>query len=314
MDFSGKKLFVAPLAGVSDTVFRTICREHGADAVVSEMVSAEGLFYRSKATASLLSFKESEHPIGIQLFGAKPDHMARAAEFVAKTAHPDFIDLNSGCPVAKVVGKNGGASLLKDIKLFVDMVRALVGAASVPVSVKIRSGWQEHEWVDVEFAQAAAACGASAVFLHPRSKTMGFSGHSYWERIALVKKAVSIPVIGNGDIVTAQDGCDMFAQTGCDSIMIGRGALGNPWIFSQVALALRGEPAPPPSSAERITAALDHIARYVKAYGEKKAAADLKKHVSWYIKGLKGASSLRARIFESRTTGELKTVLAELSV
>jgi tRNA-dihydrouridine synthase B len=240
--------------------------------------------------------------------------MARAAEFVENAVHPDFIDLNSGCPVAKVVGKNGGASLLKDIRLFRDMVRALVGAVSIPVSVKLRSGWQEHEWVDVEFARAAAECGAAAIVLHPRSKTMGFSGRSYWERIAVVKNAVGIPVIGNGDICTAKDGCDMFEQTGCDSVMIGRGAFGNPWLFSQIKLALRGEPVSLPSSSERVAAALDHVARYAQTYGEKKAAADLKKHVSWYLKGMDGASSLRTRIFLSTTTRELTAVLEELSV
>jgi tRNA-dihydrouridine synthase B len=314
MDFSGNKLFLAPLAGISDTVFRGLCKENGADVVMSEMVSAEGLFHRSRATASLLHFAESERPIGVQLFGAKPDHMARAAEYVEKSVHPDFMDLNSGCPVSKVVKKNGGASLLKDLRLFKEMVRAMVGAASVPISVKIRSGWHEHEWVDVEFAQAAVECGAQAVILHPRSKTMGFSGHSYWDRIAFVKKAVSVPVIGNGDICAPRDGCDMFARTGCDSIMVGRGALGNPWIFSQIRMALDGRPIAPVDSRRKIATALDHIARFTKVYGEKRAAADLKKHLSWYIKGISGATSLRARIFQSRTTNDLKMVLSELSI
>jgi tRNA-dihydrouridine synthase B len=315
MDFSGKKLFLAPLAGISDFVFRGICKEHGADVVMSEMVSAEGLFYKSKPTTALLRFTESERPVGIQLFGAKPDHMAHAAEYVQKTVRPDFIDLNSGCPVPKVVGKNGGASLLKDLRLFKELVRAMVGAVSIPISVKIRSGWDEHKWVDIEFAQAAVDCGAKAVILHPRSKTMGFSGHSYWDRIAVVKKAVPVPVIGNGDVCTPQDGRDMFAQTGCDSIMVGRGALGNPWIFSQIKYALSGDrPVLSVSSQQRIATALDHILRFTNAYGEKKADADLKKHVSWYVKGLAGAASVRSRIFQSKTTIELKTVLAELSV
>jgi tRNA-dihydrouridine synthase B len=309
MDFSGKKLFLAPLAGITDTVFRSICREHGADVVMSEMISAEGLFYKSKATQSLLCFDEAQRPIGIQLFGAKPDHMAIAAEYVEKTAHPDFIDLNSGCPVAKVVTKNGGASLLKDLKLFKEMVRAMVGAVSVPVSVKIRSGWNEHQWVDEEFAAAADQCGAAAVILHPRSKTMGFSGHSYWERIAVVKKSCSVPVIGNGDICTAQDGCDMFSQTNCDSIMVGRGALGNPWLFSQIRQALDNQPVIQQTAQQRIATALEHVERFTKTHGEKKAAADLKKHASWYIKGLNCAASLRTAIFHATTTTELKGVL-----
>lgn len=314
MDFSGKKLFCAPLAGITDTVFRCICRENGADVVMSEMVSAEGLFYRSKPTTSLLLFSEAERPFGIQLFGAKPGHMAKAAEFVQKTAQPDFIDLNSGCPVPKVVTKNGGAALLKDIRLFRELVKALVGAVSVPVSVKIRSGWFEHRWVDVEFAQAASDCGAQAVILHPRSKTMGFSGHSYWDRISLVKKAVGVPVIGNGDICSAEDALSMFSLTLCDSIMIGRGALGNPWLFSQIRSVLDKRKPAPVTPRRRIDAALAHLKRFTAAYGEKRSAAEMKKHVSWYIKGLPRAAALRTKIFTAKTTGDLKTVLEEFSI
>ena len=312
MDFSGKKLFLAPMAGITESVFRTLCREYGADVVMSEMVSAEGLFYRSKGTDALLHFEDRERPIGIQLFGAKPDHMARAAEHVQKRANPDFIDLNSGCPVPKVVKKNGGASLLKDLRLFKELVSIMVKAASVPVSVKIRSGWSEHHWVDVEFAQAAEACGASAVILHPRSKSMGFSGHSYWERIAVVKESVKVPVVGNGDILSEQDAQEMFSQTGCDSVMIGRGAMGNPWIFSRIKALLSHKPVQMPTVKERIETALEHIHRYKKIYGEKKAAAEMKKQTSWYIRGLPGASGLRARIFRAKATGEITAALEEL--
>jgi tRNA-dihydrouridine synthase B len=309
MDFSGKKLFCAPLAGISDMVFRSMCREHGADVVVSEMVSAEGLFYRSKATDALLRFDEKERPIGIQLFGAKPDHMAYAADHVQKTTAPDFMDLNAGCPAPKVVRKNGGASLLKDIALFRQLVTVMVKGSSVPVSVKIRSGWTERVWVDVEFAQAAVDCGASAVIVHPRSKTMGFSGHSYWERIAVVKKAVSVPVVGNGDILTELDAQTMFAQTGCDSVMIGRGAMGNPWIFSRIKAFLADKPVCPPTAQERVKTALVHIRRFRETHGEKKAAAEMKKHVSWYMRGLPGASALRSGIFRVKTTGEIEMAL-----
>jgi tRNA-dihydrouridine synthase B len=257
----------------------------------------------------LLLFSDAERPIGIQLFGAKPDHMAKAAEFVQKTVRPDFIDLNSGCPAPKVVTKNGGAALLKDIRLFMELVKALVGAVSVPVSVKIRSGWFEHRWVDVEFAQAAVDCGAQAIILHPRSKTMGFSGHSYWDRISLVKKSVGVPVIGNGDICSAEDALSMFSRTLCDSIMIGRGALGNPWLFSQIRSVLDKRKFSPVSPRRRIEAALSHVERFTAAYGEKRSAAEMKKHVSWYIKGLPGAASLRTKIFTAKTTAILNAVL-----
>jgi tRNA-dihydrouridine synthase B len=305
MDFKGKKLFLAPLAGISEPVFRTLCREHGADVVMSEMVSAEGLFYKSKATDQLLCFENRERPIGIQLFGAKPDHMAYAVEHVQKTANPDFIDLNSGCPVPKVAKKNGGASLLRDLSLYMGLLKAMVNAASVPITVKIRSGWNEHQWVDVEFAQAAEACGVSAIIVHPRSKSMGFSGHSYWERITAVKKSVKIPVVGNGDILSEQDSSTMFSQTGCDSVMIGRGALGNPWIFSCTKAFLSNKPVQQPSAQERILAAFDHFQKFKKMYGEKKTTADIKKHLSWYFRGLPGASSLRSSIFQAKTTGEI---------
>ena len=309
MDFSGKKLFLAPLAGISDTVFRGICKEHGADVVMSEMVSAEGLYYKSKPTAALLHFVEAERPIGIQLFGARPDHMAAAADYVSKTANPDFIDLNSGCPVPKVVKKNGGASLLRDLTVFRNLVKAIVSSVSVPVSVKLRSGWNEHEWVDIEFAQAAVDCGAKAIILHPRSKTMGFSGHSYWERIAVVKKSVSVPVIGNGDVATARDGCNMLSQTGCDSIMIGRGALGNPWLFSQIKCAMLNQPVSEITPRQRIEIALSHLALFAKVHGERKAAADLKKHISWYVKGLPCAATMRTKIFHSATAKALQEIL-----
>ena len=300
------------MAGITESAFRILCKEHGADVVMSEMVSAEGLFYRSKGTDALLHFENQERPIGIQLFGAKPDHMARAAEHVQKRANPDFIDLNSGCPVPKVVKKNGGASLLRDLRLFKELVSVIVKAASVPVSVKIRSGWSENHWVDVEFAQAAEACGASAVILHPRSKSMGFSGHSYWERIAVVKKSVKVPVVGNGDILSEQDAQEMFSQTGCDSVMIGRGAMGNPWIFSRIKALLSNKPVQKPTVNERIETAFEHIRRYKKLYGEKKAAAEMKKHAAWYIRGLAGASGLRAKIFRAKTTGEITAALQEL--
>jgi tRNA-dihydrouridine synthase B len=312
MDFTGKKLFLAPMAGVSDSVFRRICRERGADVVVSEMVSAEGLHYRSAATGSLLQFDELERPIGIQLFGARPERLAEAAEHIQKTVAPDFVDLNAGCPVGKVVKKNGGASLLKDLRLFSQLVRALVKAVSLPVTVKMRSGWAENAWVDIEFAQAAEDCGASAIVLHPRSKTMGFSGHSYWERIALVKKAVRIPVVGNGDIVSERDAARMFDETGCDSVMVGRGALGNAWIFCRIKDFLAGRPMCVPDASERVAAACEHIRRCREAYGERKSAADMKKHASWYVRGLPQSSAVRSAIFAAKTSLEIEQALQRL--
>jgi tRNA-dihydrouridine synthase B len=305
MNFTNNKLLLAPLAGITDSVFRGICKGHGADIVMSEMVSAEGLFYKSKMTESLLFFKEHERPIGIQLFGSNPDHLAFAADVVQKKFNPDFIDLNSGCPAPKIAGKNGGSCLLKDINLFSTILSTMVKAISIPLTVKIRSGWFEHEWVDVEFSQAAQTAGVSAITVHPRSKTMGFSGHSYWERIAIVKKAVSIPVIGNGDILTPDDALRMFSETGCDSVMIGRGALGNPWLFSQIKQAMDKNPVHLPTAQEKIDTAISHVHIFLERNGERQTVCDCKKHASWYLKGLNGSSALRSRIFTANSTQEI---------
>jgi tRNA-dihydrouridine synthase B len=313
MVFTGKKIFLAPLAGISDTIFRTICKEYGADVVISEMISAEGIFYNSKATKELLYFKETERPFGIQIFGANPLKMAKAAEYIQRAVNPDFIDINSGCPVPKVVKKNGGAALLKDINLFKNIVSCVVKACSVPVSVKIRSGWFENQWVDIEFANCAADCGVCAVILHPRSKTMGFSGHSYWERIALVKNSVKIPVIGNGDIFTAQDAQKMLSLTQCDSIMIGRGALGNPWIFSQIKAILSDKISPIiPSFEDKIILAIKHTKNYEDFYGSKKAVSHMKKHIAWYLHGIPNVSAFRSQIFNSKSITEINDILLKL--
>lgn len=305
MDFLNNKVILAPMAGITEKVFRTICKEQGADVVISEMVSAEGLFYGARATMDLMKFNECERPIGIQLFGSDPDHMARAAAFVQKHFRPDFIDLNSGCPVPKVVKKNGGSALLQNAFLFQKILKAMKKELSIPVTVKIRSGWYKHEWVDTEFAQIAQDCGAAALTVHPRSKTMGFSGHSFWERIAEVKKKVSIPVIGNGDINTASDALRMVRETGCDSVMIGRGAYGNPWIFYQVKSAFLGKTVPPVSAQEKLDMALRHLLEFSGEYGEHCALKEMKKHIAWYIKGMPGASKCRDYIFRAQSLEEL---------
>ena len=294
------------MAGITETVFRSLCRENGADVVMSEMVSAEGIFRKSKKTRNLLGFKTQERPIGIQIFGSHPEHIAYAAAFIEEHCRPDFIDLNSGCPVPKVVNKNGGAALLRDVSLFQKIISSMVKAVSTPVTVKLRSGWSQNEFVDVQFAKIAQDCGVAAVILHPRSKTMVFSGHSFWERIGVVKSAVSIPVIGNGDLTSAYDAKAMLAQTGCDSIMIGRAALGNPWIFSQVKRILAGMEPEIPTSALRFSTVIRHIESYREEYGEKKATNDLKKHLAWYCKGLPGAASLRNVFFRAPTFTILK--------
>jgi tRNA-dihydrouridine synthase B len=309
-DFAGKKVMLAPLAGISESVFRSICRDCGADMVVSEMVSAEGIRHHGANTAALLAFEEHERPLGIQLFGADPAALAYATRYVEEHAHPDFIDLNCGCPVPKVVKKNGGSALLRDLPLFSRILQSMVRAAArVPVTVKLRSGWFEHRWTDIEFARAAQDAGVAAIALHPRSRTMGFSGRAYWDRIAEVAQAVSIPVIGNGDIESAQDACAMFEQTGCDSVMIGRGAMGNPWLFTQIKQALAGARIEPYTKAIRYALCRRHLHRYRARHGEQAAAKEMKKHCAWYTRGLPAAAGLRREFFAARTSDELIAII-----
>jgi tRNA-dihydrouridine synthase B len=307
-----KKLILAPMAGVTDSVFRQICKKKGADLVVSEMVSAEGLFYKSKNTAELMRFDEMERPIGIQLFGSDPDHLAKAAVQISETIKPDFIDLNSGCPVSKVVSKNGGASLLKDRPLFEKILRALVVSTTIPVTVKIRSGWHKYDWVDTDFAKAAEQCGVAAITVHPRSQTMMFTGHSFWERIAAVKQSVSIPVIGNGDIVHAEDAIRMFDETGCDSVMIGRGTYGNPWIFEQIRAILDKKQIPAVTQVDRLTLALEHLELFKFFFSESHAVREMKKHCAWYIKGVSEATVHRNHIFRANTYSEIQITIENL--
>jgi tRNA-dihydrouridine synthase B len=307
-------LLLAPMAGITDSVFRTLCKSQGADITVSEMVSAEGIFYQSQHTTTLLDFNPCERPIGIQLFGCSPDHLARAAKFVVDRVQPDFIDLNAGCPVPKVVNKNGGSSLLKDARLFENILTALVKATTTPVTVKIRSGWHKFEWVDTQFAKIAEDCGVSAITVHPRSQTMGFTGHSFWERIAAVKQAVKIPVIGNGDIVTAEDAVKMKTETGCDALMVGRGAYGNPWIFNQIKNALNNQPIIPITFSDKKSMAIQHLDMFINQYGERCAIREMKKHCAWYIKGMSAASINRDRIFKAETCETLYSILNELDI
>jgi nifR3 family TIM-barrel protein len=309
MNFGNKQTWLAPLAGVTDTVFRTLCKQNGADIVVSEMVSAEGIFHNARNTKELLQFNEAERPIGIQLFGADAAHMAYAAAYVEEHVHPDFIDLNCGCPVPKVVKKNGGSALLRTPELFKDIVTRMVKSVSIPVTVKIRSGWDMTELTDVTYAKIAEDCGAAAVILHPRTKTMMFGGHSMWERITEVKQSVSIPVIGNGDIHTPQDAEAMFCQTGCDGVMVGRAAMGNPWIFSRIRQLCSNLPIEPVSLAERGETALTHIHLFTAMYGSGNIICELKKHIAWYCKGLPLSGSLRNDIFHAETIEHIETLV-----
>ena len=310
MNFTGK-LFLAPLAGVSDSVFRAICRRYDADAVVSEMASADGLIRDSAKTLAFVRFEPEERPIGIQLFGAEPAVLAAAAVQIESSARPDFIDINFGCPVRKVVRRNGGSALLKDPGLMERIIRAVALAVKTPVTVKIRSGWRRNQIVAAEIARMAEASGASAITVHPRTQEDGFTGKADWDVIRQVKEAVKIPVIGNGDVLSGPDAASLLKQTGCDAIMVGRGALGRPWIFREIKQFLSGGEVAALSDSERLQVCLNHFEGMLAAYGPRKGVYDMRKHFGWYLRGRPGAALVRKKIVTEESPEKLREILAD---
>ncbi|MBP5605337.1 MAG: tRNA dihydrouridine synthase DusB [Ruminiclostridium sp.] len=289
-----KTAALAPMAGIADTAFRTAAKRFGAAYCVSEMASIKGLVYSDRKTAELLTISETERPAAIQLFGCEPEFVADAV-MTAERYRPDIIDLNSGCPVPKVAGNGAGSALMKDPVLFGRMVEALVRAAHVPVTVKIRSGWDAEHINAVEIARIAEECGASAVTVHARTKTQMYGGKADREIIAAVKQAVHIPVIGNGDVDSVESCADMYADTGCDLVMIGRGAYGNPWLFRDIDDHFEGrERKPAPTLDERLDVMRAQIEHLVRCKGEYIGMKEARTQASLYFKGIKGAAGYRA--------------------
>jgi tRNA-dihydrouridine synthase B len=304
-------LFLAPQAGVSESPFRRLCRRFGADVVVSEFVSSEGIRRHDRRTHDYLRFREEERPIGVQIFGSDPRAMAEAAALVDDVYGPDFLDINFGCPVKKVVKRNGGSGCLRDLDLVQDIIRAVSGAVAVPVTVKIRSGYSEELRMPVEIALRCQDAGARMLTLHPRTRTDMYGGRARWEEIAAVVEALDIPVVGNGDIRTGEDAARMHAETGCAGIMIARGSHGGPWIFAQARAALDGRPVPAdPTPAERFRTVREH-ARLAIAWeeNEEKAMRDFRKHLGWYTKGLPGGRHLRQELFTVTRLAEAEALL-----
>jgi nifR3 family TIM-barrel protein len=305
-------LYLAPMAGVSESPFRRLCRRFGADVVVTEFLSAEGIRRENAATLDKLRFGADERPIGVQIFGADPVAMGEAARLVTDVFQPEFIDINFGCPVKKVVRRNGGSGCLKDLSLVESVIRSVSASTHLPVTVKIRSGWSEEARVPVEIALRCQDAGAKALALHPRTRTQMYSGRARWEEIAAVTAALDIPVIGNGDIKTAEDAVRLQRETGCAAIMIARGSFGQPWIFDQTRALLEGKPKPDaPPIERRFEIALEH-AHMAEDYeaDPRGAAIEFRKHLGWYVKGVPGSAELRKKLHAVVSLSEVEDVFA----
>jgi nifR3 family TIM-barrel protein len=306
-------LYLAPMAGVSESPFRRLCRRFGADVVVTEFLSAEGIRRENPATIDKLRFAADERPIGVQIFGADATAMGEAAAFVTDVFRPEFIDINFGCPVKKVVRRNGGSGCLRNLNLVQDVIRSVIRSTHLPVTCKIRSGWNEEMRDPVSIARRCEDAGVRVLTLHPRTRTQMYSGSARWEEIAAVVDALSIPVLGNGDIKTPEDAVRMHRETGCAGIMIARGSFGQPWIFDQTRDLLSGKPKrPDPPVEDRFRVALEH-AQMAEQYeaDPRGAAIEFRKHLGWYVKGLPGSADLRKKLHAVSSLGEVEGIFDE---
>lgn len=324
-------LMLAPMAGVTDTTFRLLCRAQGAEYTVSEMVCAKALCYEQlskkkvctaeqSATAFLARVSKEETPMAVQIFGSEPIFMAQAAKMISESSYrgclsdcaPAAIDINMGCPVRKITSNGEGSALMKDVRLAADIVRAVADAVDIPVTVKIRAGWDESNINAPEFSKALEAAGASLICIHARTKERMYLPGIDLSVIEKTKKAVSIPVIGNGDIYSADDALRMIELTGCDGVMVGRGAQGNPWIFAEITARMKGEEYVSPTLEERLKVAMRQLDSMIKHKGERVGVAEAKKHMAWYVCNVKDAAKARARIMTATDKQGIEDVFYSL--
>nr|MBO2506111.1 tRNA dihydrouridine synthase DusB [Bacilli bacterium] len=304
------RVVLAPMAGVSNVAFRLTVKEFGAGLVYAEMISDKGLVTRNKKTLEMLYIDEREKPIALQIFGGEKETLVEAAKFVDQYTNADIIDINMGCPVNKVIKCEAGAKWLLNPEKVYEMVAAVVDAVNKPVTVKMRIGWDDEHIFAVENAQAIERAGGSAVAVHGRTRVQMYEGKADWNVIRQVKEHVNIPVIGNGDVETPQDAKRMLDETGVDAVMIGRAALGNPWmIYRTVQYLETGELKPEPSVREKIDVCLLHFERLIQLKGEYVAVREMRKHAAWYLKGIRGNGNVRNAINQVETADEMRAIL-----
>lgn len=305
-------VILAPMAGITDLPYRMIMKRFGAALVFTEMISANGLHYGGAGTDDLLRSVPEERPLGVQLFGDDPQRLADAARRVEAGA--DLIDLNCGCPVRKVVGSGAGSALLRDPAKVARIVSAVRQATDLPLTIKLRSGWDAESRNYLEVARLAIAEGVDAVTLHPRTRTQMFGGRADWNDIAALKQAVAVPVIASGDLFTVEDAVTVLEQTGCDAVMVARGGYGNPWLIRQIIDRLAGRPMQQPSAEERLTVAREHLDLFLATYGAPRTLAHMRKHLCWYTHGLPNATSFRQRINRAFSVAEMQDLLTNFEV